>query len=113
MLLLPAVFIGLLFGPPHHKHHRHHEHLGRHYTVSSTCYAQGGTTASGAQAYFGEVANNFLPLGTRIRLDSPAFGRRDFTVKDHIGSGSELDIFNESEAACQRYGREERGFRVL
>jgi len=96
---------------------RHHWHpparLGAHYTVSSTCYAQGGTTASGADAYFGEVANNALPLGTRIRLDRPAFGQRDFVVLDHIGSGSELDIFNPSEAACIAYGRQERGFYVV
>jgi 3D (Asp-Asp-Asp) domain-containing protein len=87
--------------------------FGPHYTVSSTCYAQGGTTASGAQAYVGEVANNFLPLGTRILLDTPAFGRREYRVEDHIGSGSELDIFDPSEAACNAYGRQERGFRVI
>lgn len=59
------------------------------------------------------MANNFLPLGTRIRLDSPAFGRTDFVVLDHIGSGSELDIFNPSESACLQYGRREIGFRVV
>lgn len=81
--------------------------------MSSTCYAQGGITSSGQQAYFGEVANNFLPLGTRIMLDHPAFGRREFVVLDHIGSGSELDIYYPSEAACNDYGRQERGFRVI
>lgn len=51
-----------------------------------------------------------LPLGTRIMLDRPAFGRRVFTVEDRIGSGSELDIFNPSESACLAYGRQTRGF---
>jgi hypothetical protein len=59
------------------------------------------------------VANNFLPLGTWIELDRLAFGRRRYQVEDHIGSGSELDIFNPSEAACDEYGRREIGFRVI
>ena len=81
--------------------------------VSSTCYAQGGITASGQQARPGEVANNVLPLGTHIILDHPAFGRQEYVILDRIGSGSELDIFNESESACNAYGRQERGFSVL
>lgn len=85
---------------------------GQHYAVS-TCYDQGGTTASGQQAHFGEVANDFLALGTRIMLDQPAFGRRVFTVLDRIGHGSELDIFYPSEASCLQYGRRRVGFRVL
>ncbi len=87
----------------------HHTH---HYTVDSTCYAQGGTTASGQQARPGIVAvlPGFLPLGTWITLDRPAFGRRRYQVEDHIGQGSELDIFNPSEAACLRYGRRRIGF---
>lgn len=46
-------------------------------------------------------------------LDHPAFGRREFIVLDHIGSGSELDIFYPSESACDAYGRQQRGFRVI
>jgi 3D (Asp-Asp-Asp) domain-containing protein len=59
------------------------------------------------------VANNALPLGTHILLDRPVFGRREYVVLDRIGSGSELDVFNESEAACLDYGRREVGFRVV
>jgi hypothetical protein len=54
-----------------------------------------------------------LPLGTRIQLDHPVFGRRIYRVEDHIGWGSQLDIFNPSEAACLQYGLHEIGFRVL
>lgn len=99
----------------HHHHHHHRRPLGRHYTVDSTCYSGGGQTASGDSVYFGEVAvlPGFLPLHTRIRLDHPAFGRRDFVVLDHIGHGSELDIYNSSESACNYYGRQQRGFRVV
>lgn len=95
------------------RHHPFVDVAGPHYVVDSTCYHEGSITASGASVYVGEVANNFLPLGTRIRLDSPAFGLRDFVVEDHIGSGSELDIYGPSESACSSYGRETRGFSVI
>src|ERR1039457_727189 len=75
----------------HHKHHKRHKgppKLGQHFEVSSTCYAQGSTTASGGPVYLGEVANNELPLGTRIMLDRPVFGRRGYRIEDRIGSGS-------------------------
>lgn len=84
-----------------------------HYTVSSTCYDQGSITASGRPVFLGEVANNFLPIGTRILLDHSAFGKRHFIVLDHIGWGSELDIYNSSEAACDEWGRREIGFWTL
>ena len=63
--------------------------------------------------YLGEVANNFLPLGTRILLDRPVFGRRAFRVEDRIGWGSEMDFYNPSEAICLQYGRQEQGFWTL
>lgn len=95
--------------------HRHpfHDVAVAHYTVDSTCYHEGSITASESAPFVGEVANNTLPLGTRIRLDSPAFGRRHFVVLDRIGEGSELDIYGPSEAACLAYGRQTRGFSVI
>ena len=84
-----------------------------HYVVSSTCYSQGSITASGRPVFIGEVASNQFPLGTRIVLDRPAFGRREFVVLDRIGYGSELDFYNPSEATCVRWGRREVGFYVL
>jgi 3D (Asp-Asp-Asp) domain-containing protein len=85
-----------------------------HYTVSSTCYAQGGQTASGEQTRPGIVAvlPGFLPLGSWITLDRPVFGRRRYQVEDHIGEGSELDFYNPSETACLQYGRRRIGFRA-
>lgn len=80
--------------------------------MSSTCYAQAGVTASGEYTRPGIVANNFLPLGTWILLDHPVFGRRRYRVEDHIGWGSELDIWNASEGACVTYGRHRIGFTV-
>jgi 3D (Asp-Asp-Asp) domain-containing protein len=81
--------------------------------VSSTCYAQAGITASGAQTFVGEVAMNRLPLHTHIELSRPVFGHRRFVVLDRIGSGSELDVFNPSERACIDYGRQRIGYRVV
>jgi hypothetical protein len=49
----------------------------RHYTVQATCYAQAGITASGQETRAGIVANDFLALGTHIRLDESVFGRRE------------------------------------
>lgn len=84
-----------------------------HIFASSTCYSQGTITASGHPVRFGIVAQNTLRFGTRIRLDRPAFGRRYFRVEDRIGSGSELDIYDPSEAACIRYGRREVSYVVV
>jgi hypothetical protein len=63
--------------------------------------------------YVGEVANNFLPLGTSIMLDHPVFGLRRFVILDHIGWGSELDFYGPSESSCVAFGRETVGFRVV
>ena len=91
---------------------RFERHFERHYTVSSTCYSQGTITASRQHVYLGEVAQNTLPFGTRIILDHAVFGRRVFTVEDRIGSASQLDFYNPSEAVCVQYGRRTIGFRV-
>jgi 3D (Asp-Asp-Asp) domain-containing protein len=59
------------------------------------------------------VANNEYPLGTRIEVSHPVFGRRVFSIEDRIGYGSQLDFYNPSEAVCDQYGREVIGVRVL
>src|ERR1700751_3422661 len=56
---------------------KYHRFFGFHHeTASSTCYAEGTTTASGQSVFVGEVAMNKLPLWTKIKLDHPIFGRR-------------------------------------
>jgi len=85
-------------------------------TVDSTSYSpcsSGTITASGKHTYFGEVAMNTLPLGTRIQIRPAAFGRSTFTVEDRIGSGSELDIYQPSCTAAIDYGRRAEHVRVL
>ena len=93
--------------------HRRDMAADSHYSVSSTCYSQGTITASGRRVFVGEVASNELALGTRIRLDHMVFGRRDYVVLDRIGWGTQLDIYNPSNAACTIYGRRQIGFVVL
>jgi 3D (Asp-Asp-Asp) domain-containing protein len=107
--------VALTFAPSHpaNPHQPHKHRLGQHFTVSSTCYAQSGQTASGQQTRPGIVANNFLPLGTKVTLDRPEFGRRLYRVEDRIGYGSQLDLYNPSELSCIAYGRRELGFRVV
>jgi len=71
------------------------------YSVRATAYSTegcdasggGGMTSLGTTPRFGEVANNFLPLGTKIYFPKAIYGKHYFTVEDHIGWGSQLDIW--------------------
>lgn len=99
--------------------------LGEHYTVSSTAYdlcSSGATMADGHRVHTGAVANNFLPLETLIRTDSPIgmhdeHGRwvrkRYFRVEDRIGWGSQLDIWHARCSESVTWGRRVIGFRVV
>lgn len=81
--------------------------------ANATAYCQAGRTASGRPTTWGYVAQNSLPLGTRIRLARPLRGRRIFRVMDRIGYGSELDFFMWSCAAARQFGRRTVRFRVV
>jgi 3D (Asp-Asp-Asp) domain-containing protein len=74
-------------------------------TLSSTAYCQGTITASGEPPFVGEVANNTWPLGTRLSVSPPVWGRTRFVVEDRIGSGSQLDFYNPSCTAAIDFGR--------
>ena len=73
----------------------------QHFSIRATAYSTEGCDASGGgnitsmgtKPRFGEVANNFLPLGTRIYFPKAIYGRHYFRVEDHIGWGSQLDIW--------------------
>jgi 3D (Asp-Asp-Asp) domain-containing protein len=88
------------------------------FTVSATAYdscSSGSTMADGRTVHVGAVANNFLPLGTKIRMSRgvPELnGRRDFVVEDRIGSGSQLDIWMPGCSKAIQFGRETVTFRV-
>jgi len=73
----------------------------QHFSVRATAYSTEGCDASGGgnitsmgtTPRFGEVANNFLSLGTRIYFPKAIYGKHYFRVEDHIGWGSQLDIW--------------------
>jgi 3D (Asp-Asp-Asp) domain-containing protein len=76
--------------------------------VDTTAYSpcsSGTRTASGTVVRPGVAAANWLPLGTRIRISPPAFGRSVWIVLDHVGYGTQLDLWTSSCTAAVRYGR--------
>jgi 3D (Asp-Asp-Asp) domain-containing protein len=74
-------------------------------TLEATSYCQGTVTASGEPPFVGEVANNTYPLGTRLRVSPPVWGRTRFVVLDRIGSGSQIDFYTPSCAQAIDFGR--------
>lgn len=82
-------------------------------TVSSTAYCEHGLTASGAQTHPGVAASNRHPLGTKIRLSRPAFGRRVFVIRDRIGYGSELDLWTGNCGTALAWGRRTVTYQVV
>lgn len=71
----------------------------------STAYCLSGTMADGSGVRAGSVAHNGYPLGTRIAVSPPFYGRRRFVVRDRIGWGTELDFWISSCAAARSWGR--------
>lgn len=90
----------------------------RTYVVHSTAYtpcSSGTIMADGTRTRLRSVANNFLPLGSKIRLvGRPGpYGLRIFYVRDRIGSGSQLDFWVPSCRDGILWGRRIVKFRVL
>lgn len=89
------------------------------HTGSATAYhrCDGSTTlqANGTRARWGEVANNWLPLGTWIRMVRPerVGGRRYFRVDDRGGGGFALDFYARSCGWMYQWGRRRVTFRVV
>lgn len=71
----------------------------------STAYCLGGTMADGSSVRAGSIAHNGYPLGTRVTVSPPFYGRRRFTVRDRIGWGTDLDFWTPSCGAAIAYGR--------
>jgi len=73
--------------------------------VTCTAYSAGdgmtpGTVmASGKTVYNGAVACNFLPLGSKVRIDG-----RIYTVEDRCGYNDRIDIYMDSVAECYQFG---------
>ena len=58
------------------------------------------------------VANNFLPLGTKITVTASPTSRRRFVVRDRIGWGTQLDFWVPSCAQAIAWGRRTVRLRV-
>lgn len=72
-------------------------------------YTPSTTMANGEQVHVGAVANNLLPLGTRVRIDGQVY-----TVKDRTGLGQYVfDIYTDSHDHAIKYGRQYRTVEVL
>lgn len=71
----------------------------------TTSYCLRGRMADGTYTRAGSAAHNGYPLGTRITVSPPVFGRALWTVRDRIGWGTQLDLWNPSCGASLAFGR--------
>lgn len=74
-------------------------------SVDTTSYCLQGRMADGSWVRPGSAAHNGLPLGTRITITPPAFGRRRWVVRDRIGWGTTLDLWAPSCSMSIAFGR--------
>ena len=87
---------------------------GRIMHVTCTAYTAGdgmtpGTVmANGEKVHYGAVACNFLPLGTKIRIDGEVY-----TVKDRCGHSDRIDIYMNSLDECYQFGIRTKQVEVL
>ena len=64
----------------------------------------GTTMANGETVHYGAVANDALPLGTKVVIDG-----EEFVVKDRFGGGygvNRFDVYTTSVSDCEKFGRQ-------
>ena len=64
----------------------------------------GTTMANGETVHYGAVANDALPLGTKVVIDG-----EEFVVKDRFGGGygvERFDVYTTSVSDCEKFGRQ-------
>lgn len=84
------------------------------FSANSTSYCLSGRMADGTHTRAGSAASNRHPLGTKIRLTKPGpGGRRTWIVRDRIGHGSDLDLWQPTCAASRKWGRRKVSYRVV
>jgi len=71
----------------------------------ATAYCLTGAMADGSYTRAGSVAHNGYPLGTRVTVSPPVFGRRLYVVRDRIGWGTEIDFWAPSCGQAITFGR--------
>lgn len=82
-------------------------------TMEATAYSGGGTTASGMAAAVGRVAVDprVIPLGTRLYIEGYGYA----VAADTGGAikGNRIDLYMNSESACNSFGRRSVTVHVL
>ena len=82
-------------------------------TMEATAYSGGGTTASGMAAAVGRVAVDprVIPLGTRLYIEGYGYA----VAADTGGAikGNRIDLYMDSESACNSFGRRNVTVHVL
>ena len=85
--------------------------------MTATAYCQDGTTKSGTATRPGIVAADprVLPVGSVLRVESPAAYAGIYTVMDTGGAvdGRTIDIFMNDCARAKKFGRQTMRVRVL
>jgi hypothetical protein len=71
--------------------------------VLSTAYCTGKTTANGESVHEGGVALNFAKMNTYWRVVETG---KTYKANDHIGHGSEFDIYMSDCSRAVRYGKQ-------
>lgn len=76
--------------------------------VDTTSYCLHGTMSDGTYTRERSAAANNLRLGTKIRITSKKSGPgglRLYVIRDHIGSGTSLDLWTNSCRTAYNFGR--------
>lgn len=75
-----------------------------------TAYAHTGyRTSSGKWPAAGMCASNLFPMGTRLLVENLGV----FVVEDHVGGGTDVDIYLGTRKAAIRFGRKHLRVKVL
>lgn len=83
--------------------------------ANATSYCLHGTMSDGTYTRSRSAANNSLPLGTKITLvgrQTGPGGMRRYVVRDHIGWGTELDLWTPTCGVALAWGRRYVRFRI-
>jgi hypothetical protein len=84
------------------------------FTAQSTSYCLSGRMADGTYTRAGSAASNRHHLGTRIQLTRPGpGGRRVWVIRDRIGYGSDLDLWQPACGLSRAWGRRTISYRVI
>ena len=75
-------------------------------TVNSTAYCETGTMASGKRVYWGAVAMNGVPFGSRWLVHDGPMAGSTLVVEDRIGHSSQFEVAMPGNCqAARNYGR--------